>query len=286
MQMRKLIGLLSVLMLCAGTAQGLGFENGGEYNPSRHDRFLPGTFPDAPVPNPEFILAPYEDQLRGVGWQTSNPKKKVALISPQHFVTANHHKATGSISFLDVTGTVQTFAVTKVVQIAGDIAIGTLETHIPDPIVGIKPFPVANVKGDGPKGREVYYVGNAPKSAAFAVGITGFSRSLNGQAYLNSELFKKSGGHRDRVLGISGDSGSPSFFLTGGKLVLIGHHYSAQRDYILGLQAQAANAHMASSGYSLNLLAAPSGCGDGAAQGAVATLAVVGWRRKKKVFSR
>ncbi|KKM22350.1 hypothetical protein LCGC14_1626180 [marine sediment metagenome] len=273
-------GLLG-LLLWAGVAQGLGFEEGGRYDPSRHNRFLAGTFPQAPVPNSTFILAAYEDQLRGAGWQTSRPKKKVALISPQHFLTANHLRATESITFLDASGTLQTFAVTKVTRISGDIAIGTLEIPVPEEL-GIRPFPVASVHGGGPEGRGIFYVGNSPSGpVAFCVGRTGFDKSYNGIANLDSELVANKN-FRDRVIGVTGDSGSPSFFISEGELLLLGHHYTPRQDFVLGFQAAAVNAHLAASGYTLELRDAPEGCGDGAVEGAAAALAFVGWRQIRK----
>jgi hypothetical protein len=268
--------------MCAGVSQGLEFESGGSYNPSRHSRFLIGTFPDKPVPNEVFFLAPLEDQLRGVGWQTSHPVKKVALITPQHFLTATHYKATGSITFLDAAGDLRTFRVVKVDRISLDISIGTLEVPIPKHL-GIHPFPVASVSGDGPKGRELFYVGNPPKGpSTIAVGRTAFYKTRNGSmAELQNEgvsvryLF-------DRVRGVTGDSGSPTFFLSDGELILLGHHYTARQDFILGLQAKAVNAYISDAGYSLDMRRAPDSCGDGAIQGAFVVLVIAVWRKGRK----
>ena len=85
----------------------------------------------------------------------------------------------------------------------------------------------------------------------------------------------------DRVRGVSGDSGSPSFFLSDGELILLGHHYSDRQDFILGLKAKEVNEHLASSGYSLDIRSAPDSCGDGAIQGVFVTLAIVLYRKRK-----
>jgi hypothetical protein len=241
------------------------------------------TFPDAPVLNDAFFLAQYSDQLRGVGWQTTHSKRKVALISPQHFLTATHYKATGSITFLDSSGNLQTFAVSNITKIYEDISIGTLEVPIPEEL-GIRPFPVSSVKGEGPTGSEVFYVGDSPPGHlhTFAVGRTGFWKSRNDKADLDSADVPVE--HTvDRVFGITGDSGSPSFFLENGELLLLGHHYTGRQDYVLSLQARAVNEHMSPTGYSLDLRdAPPSGCGSGAAQGAFMTLAIVCWRKRSR----
>ncbi len=286
--MNKLTGLLLCMLLWAGTAQGLGFENGGKYDAARHSLFMLGTFPEEPVLNDAFFLAQYADQLRGIGWQTGHPVKKVALITPQHFLTATHYKATSSlerayITFLDASGNTQTFAVSNITTVYKDISIGTLETPIPDEL-GIRPFPVASVNGDGPKGREVFYVGNAPSGnlRTIAIGRTGFHDSRNGMAELDSSRVS-SEFSKDRVYGITGDSGSPSFFIENGELILLGHHYTARQDPILSLQAEAVNNHMSDTGYSLDIRdEPPSGCGSGAMQGAFMTLAIVCWRRNRK----
>lgn len=280
--MRKLIGLLCVLMW-AGAAQGLEFEYGGKYNPARHSRFMLGTFPEQPVLNDVFFLSEYADQLRGIGWQTGHPVKKVALITPQHFLTATHYKATGSITFLDSSGNTQTFAVSNITKIHEDISIGTLEVPVPADL-GIRPFPVSSVKGNGPVGREVFYVGNAPSGniRTIVIGRTGFHDSRNGIAELDSSRVS-SEFIKDRVYGSTGDSGSPSFFIENGELILLGHHYTARQDSILSLQAEAVNNHIASTGYSLDIRnEPPSGCGSGAMQGAFVTLVVICWHQKKK----
>lgn len=294
--MNKLTGLLLCMLLWAGTAQGLGFENGGKYDAARHSLFMLGTFPDEPVLNDAFFLAQYADQLRGIGWQTSHPIKKVALVTPQHFLTATHFKTIetaweqgiGSITFLDASGNTQTFTISNITSIYKDISIGTLDTPIPDEL-GIRPFPVASIEGDGPKGREVFYVGNAPSGnlRTIAIGRTGFHKTIDhpasdGLAALRSDEVS-SEYSQDRVYGVTGDSGSPSFFLENGELILLGHHYFPRLDPILSLQAEAVNNHISNTGYSLNIRnEPPSGCGSGAMQGAFMTLAIVCWRRNHR----
>jgi hypothetical protein len=266
----------------------LGFENGGKYDSARHSLFMLGTFPEQPVLNDDFFLSQYADQLRGIGWQTGHPVKKVALITPQHFLTATHYKAIGSITFLDASGNTQTFAVSNITSIYKDISIGTLETPVPDEL-GIRPFPVASVGGNGPEGREVFYVGNAPSGnlRTIAIGRTGFYKVVDhsasdGMAVLRSDEVS-SEYSQDRVYGVTGDSGSPSFFLENGELVLLGHHYFPRLDPILGLQAEAVNNHIASTGYSLDIRnETPSGCGSGAMQGAFMTLVIVCWHQNHK----
>ena len=281
-QIALALALMLVLSIWSTSAQGLGFEPFGKYDATRHSRFMLGTFPETPVPNDAFFLAQYEDQLRGVGWQTSRPKKKVALISPQHFLTATHFKATGSITFLDDSGNLQTFVVSNITKVYEDISIGKLKTPVPDEL-GILPFPVASVNWNGPRGREVFYVGDSPPGtiSTFAIGRTGFYKSREGKVEFHRSLVSSEYA-KDRVHGIVGDSGSPSFFIESGELILLGHHYTAYQDYILSLQAKAVNNQMSDTDYSLDLRELPSGCGSGAVQGAFMTLVIVGWHQNHR----
>jgi hypothetical protein len=84
------------------------------------------------------------------------------------------------------------------------------------------------------------------------------------------------------VRGVTGDSGSPSFFLSDGELLLLGHHYTARQDFILGLQAKAVNEYISDAGYSLDIRSAPDSCGDGAIQGAFLVLVVTVCRKVRK----
>jgi len=248
---------------------GLSFHSNGAYNPTRHSRFIVGTFPDAPVPNPDFWLARYEPQLRGIGWEADYPKQKVALISPQHFLTATHYRATGPITFLGEDGNLHSFLVDRINQVSLDISIGTFVLPIPGGL-GIHPFPVADIQKGEPRGTEVFYFGNAPSGPlTIAAGKTRFGGMKNESV---AELDPgRIGG--DWVIGVSGDSGCPSFFLVDEELILLGHHYTPYEDFVLGAQAEAVNDYMEPEKYALDLRRVPTGCGNGFGQGAFAALA-------------
>ncbi len=86
-------------VLFSHAASSVEFENGGVYQPQRHDRFLTTTFPLAPVANPDFLLAGFESDLAGVGWQTDRPNRLVTLISPRHFLNSAHYRVSGTVTF-------------------------------------------------------------------------------------------------------------------------------------------------------------------------------------------
>jgi hypothetical protein len=125
------IRVFLVILLVAGPASSLQYTNGGSYSAARHDRFVAGTFPSAPTPDPTFLLADHAADLTGVGWQTFAPGIKGTLISPQHFVNADHYKVAGTISFLDSSGNLRTYGVEANEAVWGDLAVGTLVAPIP-----------------------------------------------------------------------------------------------------------------------------------------------------------
>ena len=239
-------------LLVAGPASALQFENGGSFEPSRHERFLAGSFPAAPLSDPDFFLATHEPELTGVGWQTSAPRKKATLISPLHFLNADHYKISGSVTFLDQNGALHSIPVVANVQVAGDIAVGTLEHPVPP---GVHVFPVMPVLDAEHDGREVLYIGASPGSSRFAAGRTAIEFSSQSSNRLNSS-FTSAEFSGDRVYGTSGDSGSPSFFDEGGVLALVGHHFGGHNDQYLGYgpACDAVDDHLAADGHLLDMV--------------------------------
>jgi len=221
-------------LLLAGPATSLQYDNGGSYDADRHDRFVPGTSPSSATPNPSFFLADHASDLVAVGWQTYAPGIKLTLISPQHFLNANHYKATGSVSFLDSSGTVRSYGVASNEQVYGDLAVGTLVAPIP-PEHGVSHIPIASFERDNHFGREVYYVGNPPPqgSTGFSVGRTAIGSVSQDAVWLNTNGVDPANSV-DRVFGITGDSGGPSLFDEGDALSLVGTHYSSTSDQTPG----------------------------------------------------
>src|SRR5262245_47795535 len=77
------------------------------YSAARHERFSSG-FPGAPLKNGSFMHAGVD--LSAIGWDVSYPVRQVTLITPRHFVCANHFRPPvgGQIQFLSSVGAIRT----------------------------------------------------------------------------------------------------------------------------------------------------------------------------------
>jgi len=224
-----------IALLLAGPASSLQYDNGGVYDASRHERFVPGTFAVSPVANPSFYLADYASDLRAVGWKTSNPSLKVTLVTPQHFLNADHWKATGSVSFVDAAGNIRTYSIAKNEAVRGDLAVGTLVAPIP-PEDGINYLPIASFARSNHVGREVHYVGNTPGGAGFAFGRSAISGTSTNSVWLDNDLVEPQFAG-DRVFGVTGDSGAPSLFAEVDGLSFVSTHYTSLTDQVPGTKA-------------------------------------------------
>lgn len=122
------------------------------YTPTVNDRFTSG-FPASPVPNTSgsFVGAAYD--WSGVGWSTTtyaaSSYKGFALLSPRHFLTAQHYENGGlltqAVAIRSVDGAVVSQAnsgvqnlgygavVTNAGVTANDLALGTLAAPIASP---------------------------------------------------------------------------------------------------------------------------------------------------------
>lgn len=136
-------------VLAAGSALALDVT---DYSATVNDRFASG-FPTSPVPNTSgsFVGAAYD--WSGVGWSTTTyaqtSYKGLALLSPRHFLTAQHYENGGlltqGVRILSRDGNVATQANTGVDNLgygivvtnggvtAPDLAIGTLANQITAP---------------------------------------------------------------------------------------------------------------------------------------------------------
>lgn len=249
-----LFGVLFCLIAISGV-QALDFQaDRGRYSTERHDRFVYGTFPGNPVPNPTFFLADYESQLAGIGWQSNNVRKKAALISPQHFLNANHYKIWGSITFYNQDGELETYEVESNRRVGGDVAIGKLRNPIPaDDKIPF--FTLVDTDVYTSVGKTVIYVGSAPNSNRFAVGRTAIASTFEGATLsLDASLVPREF-RNDRTRGTGGDSGSPTLFIQpDGKLTLVGHHVMARNDAFLGNLRDQVDALLAADGYLLDIV--------------------------------
>jgi chitodextrinase len=220
--------------LAAAPAPALQFEQGGFFDPSRHERFASGSAPGA-GPNPGFFLAAHEAELSGVGWQSDAPWKSAPLLTRRYFLNADHYRIGGSLTFRGGDGQLHAYAVVANTRVHGDIAIGTLATPVA-PEHAIQTLPVLPVEGTEHDGREVLYFGGAPGSGRPAAGRTAIEYSSGSTSRLNSALVAAELA-LDRVAGVPGDSGSPSFVSEGGALAVVGHHVGGLNDQYLGTRA-------------------------------------------------
>src|SRR5689334_210817 len=86
------------------------------YAAGRHERFSSG-FPSTPVANSGFMHSGVD--LSATGWDVSYPVRQVTLITPQHFVCANHFPPPvgGQIQFLSSSGVLRTGVVQALANI-------------------------------------------------------------------------------------------------------------------------------------------------------------------------
>jgi hypothetical protein len=210
------------------------------YNSLRHDRFVAGTFPEAPIVNPDLWAAAYD--FAGVGWSEQDPAKGFALITPQHFVGANHFKPPlGSpIRFVGRDGQVRIYTVAKFYQLKNgsgedsDIFVGELTAPIPADH-GVPLYPMLDLPESALVGRSIVVYGRGfsePRvgrgkvkqfADAFPSGIT-----LNATRNYSFEHVNRTAA-LDDCYGEIGDSGSPSFFIVDGMLAVAGTHAAIQQ---------------------------------------------------------
>ncbi|MGJ8697946.1 MAG: hypothetical protein ACSHYF_16630 [Verrucomicrobiaceae bacterium] len=224
------------------------------YTSARHDRFL--NFPSAPTANPTFLYSGTE--LRGVGWYiapsntTVERRRQLTLVSPKHFVGANHFKPStaGSVSFLASDGVVRTYAIGTVQSIpnddgvASDLFIGTLEGEVAaEDGIGFQPY--LSVSESQYVGQSLIFTGhrtggNPTLRAGFGIlqartqfGSGSSTGALTGGAGINDTeaftwVFQEntliSGTGPDDVYVEGGDSGSPSLVDVDGVGALVGTH--------------------------------------------------------------
>lgn len=214
-----------------------------EYEKARHLRFEEGSYPVNPEPNRFHWANDYV--FNGVGWSTDDPVKSFVLISPRHFVGANHFRpALGSqIQFLSFDGQVRTYTYAKFYNIENskgedtDLFIGELAENIPASH-NIPLYPVLQTPEGNLVGRQIVVYGRGQSGPRIGRGTIGtFSDSL-GVSVAGSALndtrnysfeYVENTAREDDSYGESGDSGSPSFVPVDGMLTVSGIHSAILR---------------------------------------------------------
>ncbi len=198
------------------------------YDPARHDRFADFGASNFTL-NPGFIGASYD--LSGIGW---NGSKGVALISDQYFIAANHFQPSGSVAFQGSDGVVRTYVIDSYTTTAtgpytSDLVIGKLTTAVDSHITSY-------AIGDGTSadfiGREILTFGQNQQAGRNVIsGIEYVSTSPDNPTltfYFNYD--PATGFNPDEARAVGGDSGSPTFTVIDGQLVLLGDHFANDPD--------------------------------------------------------
>lgn len=202
------------------------------YNSAIHDRFF--GFPAGPVMNPGFLYDPLK--FTGVGWNSSQAFKHFTLVSPQHFVAAQHFlPAIGhELRFVAADGTVIGRTVTAFNNIAPDagpgitdLTLGTLSAPLPP---GVKPLPYLNLPNPADYiGRDLMIFGFVVRAGHGVVNDVAELDPDGGGTYGNNWLlefiYSGSGTNPDDAHVEVGDSGSPTFAWEGGQPALVGIHF-------------------------------------------------------------
>jgi hypothetical protein len=210
--------------------------NATGYSAAANDRFISG-FPLAPVANESEAFITAGVDLSGVGWSTTtyaaSTHKNFALLSPQHFLTAQHYEngsqRTQGVRILNGAGSVLTLPVDDMINLgrgvilsnqgvtAHDLAIGTTETPFSaaGQIYRHAIFDLHNTSGSDSQtnysGLGVLHYGHGGSSTASPrVGLTSISQFTNINSDPTQTVFLTP---RTEVALVDGDSASPAFHL-------------------------------------------------------------------------
>jgi len=228
---------LTILAIATSASQALVIRG---YSSARHDRFT--GFSAAPVHNLSFMHTALD--LTGVGWHTGTTDRQLTMVSPLHFVGANHYKpgVGATLRFVASDGAIKNYtvasrtAITNDDNIASDLFYGTLTTPIPaTDNVGYHPF--LNLTHDVGRGKNVVIeldeaayegenliiLGRTARGASEILSTitNASSTSTNSTRVLIWNYTTASGSGDDAYLQ-SGDSGSPVFIDQGGVAAIVG----------------------------------------------------------------
>lgn len=243
-----------------------------QYSQQRHLRFDPGSFPAAPAPNETLWVK--QHNFHGVGWSANDTRKGFALITPRHFVGANHFRpSTGSqVKFFSADGQVRSYTYSKFYRIKNrnnentDIFIGELSEEIPASH-GVPLYPLLDRPELELIGSQIIVYGCGQSGPRIGRGmIEIFSHTFPAGIALNdtrnySFVYRNATASQDDAYGEIGDSGSPSFVATDGLLALTGIHSAIVQttpttttfdSFLLHYKDQI-NDHLAATGHQLTL---------------------------------
>lgn len=264
-------------------------------NPALYDRFVSGTYPSNPEPNPDFFASPYD--WSGVGWMSTNQMRSITMVSPLHFVVANHWQipSGSNLKFLNRDGELKTYTVDKYSTFSftdedgthtSDLALGWLTTPIPDSD-NIAHYAVLNADDpatpefdiDWYLNKDMYVYGWYGKAGENVINdFTWAYSSNNPNPYADltfcSMFDYEALGYHPGLAGCQpGDSGSPSLMPWNGQLTVLGTHFGVSDfppaeswttyDAFIPVYIEDMNLAMEPSGYSVdtvNVIPEPATC--------------------------
>lgn len=226
--------MMVALGLCA-FARGMAIDIVG-FKAGTFDRFVPGTYPSAPVENRRFRWASLD--WSGVGWNVEDPRKSVAMISPKHFVAANQFAISGQLAFLMPDGRTVICPVASTVHLlvdpvsglVSDLYVGELVEPL-DPGWGIAAYPILDpARPEAAMGQSVLLYGIrsdcAGCAAGASVGVNTFE-AFRHMAFGEMLWYSDQDNSKGEALGQASDAGCPTFVLAGSRLAIVGVHYGA-----------------------------------------------------------
>lgn len=203
------------------------------YDPALHDRFASG-YPTTPVVNSSagFVGAGYD--FSGVGWSTTEPQKSITMISDQYFVYSGHNPIGSEVTFRTAGGSIIPYSVDtsfsfaptgEVSDALGDLRIGRLTTTVSPSIASYAIFDSSDYADFEGLSLLVYGHGSGGSPR---IG-TNISEGVQDVEIDGGLIRKGLVWDQDALTGEalleSGDSGSPTFAIYNGQLVLLGTHY-------------------------------------------------------------
>jgi len=247
-----------LLLLSALAVHALVVQN---YDPEVNDRFSAG-YPDAPVPNGSAKFVGKGLDWSGVGWWKKDPKFSVTLLSSRNFAYTKHMSPeTGDvITFLGRDGHLHDYHVAKLQMVEMgkangdavhvDMAVGTFaETVALDDQVTHYPV-VFSPKGIEPFiGKKVLMYGKMARVGTNEI-VEGIMLEGVGSEYNFDTAGLTSGMGKSEI----GDSGSPTFMVIGGKLALVGTHWTVDTDCMVSGIIPGINSIMAADGEKLEVV--------------------------------
>jgi len=216
-----------------------------------YDRFIAGTYPGAPMPNPTFIGSSFN--LSGVGWKSSDPNSSITMISSQYFVGASHAlPAIGSTLQFEgtdnhlYTATVDSYHTLGYTGTGGtqasDLSVGRLTLALPSAVTPMPIFYAGTTDISNPSSFDAYNgasLFNYGWTARMGTNtVADFSEySFSSGPATNIGLIYAHGSGAGSTLLEGGDSGSPTIASEDGVYGLIGTHSGVDTPDALSVDA-------------------------------------------------